>query len=127
MARAWLLRRMDTMRPNCSACMTLVVVLALSIVAVTNGAPRRAAPWRAVHVLDYNSDAELDALGHDVEQMAAMGVNVLILEVDYHYAFKSHPELRQGDDPITRAGARRFAAVCRRHGVRLIPQFQCLG
>jgi hypothetical protein len=28
---------------------------------------------------------------------------------------------------MTRQGARKFARLCRKHGVRLIPQFQCLG
>ncbi|MDQ3917105.1 MAG: family 20 glycosylhydrolase [Acidobacteriota bacterium] len=54
-------------------------------------------------------------------------MNVLILEVDYNFKFKSHPELRRGANPITKVGARKLAATCRRYGVRLIPQFQSLG
>jgi hypothetical protein len=51
-------------------------------------------PWRAVHLLDYNSDSTLDGLGQNLENLAKQGVNVIILEVDYNFAFKSHPELR---------------------------------
>src|SRR5262249_32210230 len=37
------------------------------------------------------------------------------------------PELREGRTPITAEGAGKLAAVCRKHGIRLIPEFQCLG
>src|SRR5437868_1926622 len=84
-------------------------------------------PWRAVHLLNYNSDIELVALGQNLENLAKQGVNVIILEVDYNFAFKSHPELRRGTTPITRDGARRFAALCRKFNIRLIPEFQSLG
>ncbi len=84
-------------------------------------------PWRALHLLDYNSDSTLDALGQNLENLAKQGINVIILEVDYNFAFKSHPELRRGTDPITREGARRFAARCKKFDIRLIPEFQSLG
>ena len=83
--------------------------------------------WRAVHLLDYNTDSALDALAQNLEALAKQGINVVILEVDYNFAFKSHPELRRGTDPITRDGARRFAESCKKFGIRLIPQFQSLG
>lgn len=84
-------------------------------------------PWRALHLHDYNSDSALDALGQNLETLAKQGINVIILEVDYNFAFKTHPELRRGTDPITRDGARRFAALCKKFGIRLIPEFQSLG
>jgi hypothetical protein len=84
-------------------------------------------PWRAIHLLSYDTDADLDALGKNVEALAKQGINVIVLEVDYNFAFKSHPELRRGKDPITRDGAKRFAALCKKFGIRLIPQFQSLG
>lgn len=86
-----------------------------------------AKPWLAVHLLDYNTDGALDALGRNLESLAKQGINVIILEVDYNFAFKSHPELRRGTNPITREGARRFAALCKKLGIRLIPEFQSLG
>ena len=80
--------------------------------------PLRAKPWRAVHLLDYKSDKDLEALGKILAKLADMGINTAILEVNYNFAFKSHPELRRGSDPITREGARRFAATCRKLGIR---------
>src|SRR3982750_245724 len=88
---------------------------------------KRANKWRAVHLLDYDTDADLEALGPNLKKLANMGINTLILEVDYNFAFKSHPELRRGTNPITREGARNFAATCRKLGIRLIPEFQSLG
>ena len=105
------------------------LILVFIVIAATSVAAKSKAtkPWRAVHLLDYNTDAELDALGANLETLAKQGINVIILEVDYNFAFKSHPELRRGKDPITRDGARRFAALCRKLNIRLIPEFQSVG
>jgi hypothetical protein len=84
-------------------------------------------PWCGLHLINFTSDKDLETLGRQVPKLAALGVNTLIVEVNYSFAFKSHPELRAGDNLITPAGAERLAALCRQHGVRLIPQFQCLG
>jgi hypothetical protein len=84
-------------------------------------------PWRALHLLDYNTDSSLDALGQNLETLSKQGINVIILEVDYNFNFKSHPELRRGTTPITKDGARRFAALCKKSSIRLIPEFQSLG
>ena len=65
--------------------------------------------------------------GRILKTWRKQGINVIILEVDYNFAFKSHPELRRGTNPITRDGARRFAALCRKFNIRLIPEFQSLG
>jgi len=92
-----------------------IVVLVLVLIAWPAQANVRVEPkgpikWRAVHLLDYNSDADLDALGQNLERLVEMGINVVILEVDYGFAFKSYPMLRRGSNPITREGARKFAA-----------------
>jgi hypothetical protein len=102
----------------------MLLLLSFAFYTDANGASK---PWRAVHLLDYNTDAALDALGQNLATLAKQGINVIILEVDYNFAFKSHPELKRGDNPITREGARRFAALCRKFNIRLIPEFQSLG
>jgi len=83
--------------------------------------------WRGLHLLNYRSDEALDGLAKDIPGLAEMGVNVLILEVNYGFEYQSHPELRMGRDPVTREGARRFVETCRKHSIRPIPQFSCLG
>lgn len=83
--------------------------------------------WHAVHLINYNSDKDLKKLEKKLPAMARMGINVIILEVDYHFAFQSHPELSQGPDPITKTGARKFAAMCRENDINVIPEFECVG
>lgn len=84
-------------------------------------------PWRALHVLSNVDDDELGELARQLPALAEAGINVLILDVNDRFEFPSHPELRQGSRQITREGAGRLAAVARANGIRLIPQFQCLG
>ena len=60
------------------------------------------------------------------EVLAPGGVNVLIVEINYNFAFKSHPELTH-DGAVTQEDARALAALCRAKGIRLIPQFNCFG
>jgi hypothetical protein len=102
----------------------ILVFIAIAAVSVPAKSKQ---PWRAVHLLNYDTDADLAALGTNLETLAKQGIDVIILEVDYNFAFKSHPELRHGKDPITRDGARRFAALCRKLNIRLIPEFQSVG
>jgi hypothetical protein len=83
--------------------------------------------WRGLHLIQYKNDKDLESLAGQIPALAALGLNVLILEVDYSFDFQSHPELRGGRDLITRGGAGGFARVCREHGIRLIPEFQSLG
>ena len=106
---------------------TFILLLVCGAAFFANAKSKAAQPWRAVHLLNYNTDADLDALGQNLGALAKQGINVIILEVDYNFAFKSHPELSRGKDPITRDGARRFAALCKKLNIRLIPEFQSLG
>lgn len=91
------------------------------------GPPRQSIKWHGLHLLSHQNDEDLAMLCEYVPQLAEMGINVLILEVDYHFQFESHPELRQGDRQITPAGAKALAECCKKSGIRLIPEFQCLG
>ncbi|HZY89826.1 MAG TPA: family 20 glycosylhydrolase [Gemmataceae bacterium] len=104
----------------------LLVVLPLVAAEGPKPAPK-AGEWRGLHVISFSTDRDLDLLGRQVPRLAEMGVNVLIVEVNYNFRFESYPKLRQGREPITPEGAAKLAAVCRKNGVRLIPQFQCLG
>jgi hypothetical protein len=81
--------------------------------------------WFGVH-LPVNHNAHVSELVEAVPALAVMGVNVLIIEVNYNYAYVSHPELRS-DRPVTPDHAQRLVDVCCEYGIRLIPQFQCLG
>ena len=85
------------------------------------------AQWFGVHLYIGERD-EIPALKRMIaESLAPNGVNVLVLEVDYHFPFQTHPELAMGNAPLTKADAQELAALCRSHGIRLIPEFNCLG
>jgi hypothetical protein len=71
---------------------------------------------RGLHVINYKSDADLDTLGSQVPKLAELGLNVLVVEIDYSFHFRTYPKLRQGSNPITPEGAAKFAAVCRKNG-----------
>jgi hypothetical protein len=87
--------------------------------------PRAAETWRGIHV-PIESDQQLSKLEGQLPQLAAIGVNVLVLHVCYHFEFQAHPELR--DTPfVTKAKAREFAREARKAGIRVIPELDCLG
>jgi hypothetical protein len=81
--------------------------------------------WRGVHV-PVRDDQQLDEVERELPQFATDGVNVVVIEVNYNFDFKSHPELRLSHY-ITRAKAREFTAAARRLNIKVIPEFDCLG
>jgi len=121
-----------------------VVLVAMSVIGLSvdwgtsmasgqetsNGSPSSKAgrEWRGVHMMSPGR-AGLPLLKRAIEEkLAPLGVNVLILEVNYNFTFSSHPELRGGGDGVLRAeDARDLAEACRKHNIRLIPMFNCLG
>lgn len=105
----------------------LVLIFGCAAFQVEKEMPETGMEWRAVHLLDYNTDDDLKELRKDIPKLANIGLNVIILEVDYNFDYKSHPELRRGNKPISEKAAHKFAALCRKHGLRLIPEFQSLG
>jgi hypothetical protein len=81
--------------------------------------------WRAYHLTGPSPGNLAAAKSLVADVLAPMGINVLIVEVDYGFRFTSHPELEcRGLDSQQ---ARELTDVCRKHGVRLIPLFNCLG
>jgi hypothetical protein len=81
--------------------------------------------WRGVHLwLDRESSAQ--ELIQTLPRLAAAGANVVVIEVNYSFEFTGHPELRDTRF-ITRATAHQLAVTARRNGIRLIPEFNCLG
>ncbi len=110
------------------ASITVLLTLAVSILTADEEKKTpKSQQWRGLHLINYTSDKDLETLSGQIPKLAEMGLNVLILEVNYNFRFQSYPKLRQGGQPITPEGSAKFADVCRKHGIRLIPQFQCLG
>jgi hypothetical protein len=83
------------------------------------------AHWRGVHFW-LRDDGSARELLQVYPKLAALGVNSVILEVNHRFAFAQHPDLRERRF-ITAARARELTAAARTNGIRLIPQFNCLG
>ncbi len=81
--------------------------------------------WRGVH-LWLDRDSEAVNLIQALPKLAAAGANVVVVEVNYSYEFAAHPELRNRRF-VTRAHAHDLAGTARACGIRLIPEFNCLG
>ncbi len=118
-----------TMKTRMIGISVLVTVLGLVSCSHFRGVPEasQSKPWVALHLLGFDSDSSLVVLERQLPALAGGGVNTLVLEIDYGFAFESHPELRGSARPVTRAGAGRLVNACRQNGIRLIPQFQCFG
>jgi hypothetical protein len=101
-----------------------LAALVVLLPGLTAGAPA-GTPWRGVHFwLDSNAHAQ--ELLHALPALATNGVNRLVLEVNYSYEFKAHPELRQ-PRYIRQATARQLSQAAAACGIELIPEFNCLG
>lgn len=60
------------------------------------------------------------------EELASRKVNTLVLRVDFNYQFKSRPELAEVD-ALSKKDVQKIVDVCKKHGIRLIPQINLLG
>ncbi len=82
--------------------------------------------WRGVHV-GVGSRADIPLLDDLISKyMPALHLNQLILEVDYHFQYKSHAKM---DDPsgLTVADCQRLTSLAAGNNVRIIPMIDCLG
>ncbi|HEV3163989.1 MAG TPA: family 20 glycosylhydrolase, partial [Isosphaeraceae bacterium] len=104
----------------------LIVSNALADEPPGKAAPIKVQNWRGLH-LPAPGPGGLPRLRQViVEKLAPMGVNVIVLEINYKFQFALHPELADSN-ALSKDDARALAALCREHGIRLIPQFNCLG
>jgi hexosaminidase len=129
--RVWREVNMSNTKVSLVGCAALVVVTMFATAAGADSTwlqswQRQNKTWRAVHLYGATHEklGELQQLV--VEGLAPMGVNALVLEVGYGFAFKSRPQMA---DPqgLTAQDARQLTELCRKHGIRLIPLMNCLG
>ena len=77
--------------------------------------------------IDLPRPSGLDSFVHFInEELAPRKVNTLFLLVDYHYQFKSHPELIDSF-ALSEAAVKKIVKTCRQNNIRIIPQINLLG
>ncbi|HUW93318.1 MAG TPA: family 20 glycosylhydrolase [Bacteroidales bacterium] len=60
------------------------------------------------------------------EDLSPLGVNTLVLRVDWNYAYETHPEL-SNEDPLTKQDVRSLVRTCKELNIKIIPQINLLG
>ena len=108
-----------------SLCFILSIAAFSILLASSALAPNQSHPWRGVHILMTTQD-KTEQLTEVVAKLAEVGINVIVAEINYGYEYQSHPELR-APNPSKKEQIGKLAAECKKHHIRLIPQFQCLG
>jgi len=107
-------------------CLALMIAAAAEDKTGPGKPPPATQPWRGVHLMAPDA-ADLPLVKRAIaEALVPLGVNVIVLEVNYKFAWESHPELR-APGALTKDQAQDLAALCRQHSIRLIPLFNCLG
>ena len=86
-----------------------------------NELPVRAAMFLALP--PSSLDQFLEFVSHELPQE---GVNTLIFQIDYNYAYKSRPEMA-AKGAYTEPQIKSLVRACRAAGIKLIPLLNCLG
>ncbi|HEY2588217.1 MAG TPA: family 20 glycosylhydrolase, partial [Tepidisphaeraceae bacterium] len=107
-------------------CFPPALLTLLAVCPIAHSADRYPQPWIGVHV-GVNNSKDVERLEKAIPALGKMGVNAIVIEVNYSFQFKSHPELHPDGGGITAGQARALADLCRANGIRPIPQLNCLG
>ncbi len=82
--------------------------------------------WRGLHV-SISSREDLPAVENLITtMMPRYRLNQLILQVDYHYQFKTHPEMAESDG-LTFQDCQHLTQLARENFIRITPMIDCLG
>jgi hypothetical protein len=77
--------------------------------------------------IDAPRPSGLDSFIHFIDsELAPHKVNTLIVLIDYHYDFKSHPELTDSF-ALSKSDVRKIVSACKRNNIRVIPHINLLG
>ncbi len=60
------------------------------------------------------------------EDLAANGINTLVLRVDYNFEYESYPNLRS-EDALSKHDVKKLVNAARKNNIRIIPQINLLG
>src|SRR6266446_10948772 len=97
----------------------LLLATTLHLPAAENPADR-SLPVRGFCIPSPSANRVDEFIKFIAEELAPRSVNVLILRVDYSFQFLSRPEMADNRG-LSKEEARRIAAVCSQHQIRIIP------
>jgi len=104
--------------------MRLLTLALLPLVSAVAATP--APPVRGLHLMAPVAADIPAAVRFIKEALPKEGVNVLVLEFDYHYRFTRHPEVAEADG-LSAEDVKLLAAASKEAGVKLIPEMDLLG
>ena len=125
--------RTSRCQPTIAGMILFALLLASAVASTAAGADKawlkdwqaKNRSWRALHLIG-PQPGRLDVTRQLIDEfLVPMRFNVLILEVNYGFQYKSHPELECRG--LSREQCRELTEFCRKRGIRLIPLFNCLG
>lgn len=104
----------------------LFLTLALVYMAIFSFAAEPLFPVKGI-CMNTPAAAHTEAFCAFIENdLAPMGVNTLILRVDYNYEFESYPQMTS-KNALSKAETKKIVAACKKHQIRLIPLVNLLG
>ena len=107
-------------------CSLSLVCIILFVVSGGYAEDSKLFPVRGIHFTSVGKN-NLDLCNKFIrEELPKQGVNVMVLEIDYDFQFKSHPELAS-TNALSIEDVKSIVSACKDAKVRLIPQFNCLG
>ncbi|HTS67502.1 MAG TPA: family 20 glycosylhydrolase [Terriglobia bacterium] len=111
-------------RPTKRFLLTLLTLAFLPVIPLTAGS--NPLPVRGLNLTAPKPDELPLALRFIRDALPKEGVNVLVMEFDYRYPYKSHPEVVDAD-ALSEDQVKQIVAACHDAGVRLIPLINMLG
>lgn len=105
------------------ALLTALVSSAITTAFAGNPAPL---PVRGLHVMAPKPAEVPDCVRFIRDALPKEGVNILILEVNYHYQYTKRPEVVDSD-ALSNSDMKAIVQACRDSGVKLIPMINMLG
>ncbi|MDR1583601.1 MAG: glycoside hydrolase, partial [Prevotellaceae bacterium] len=104
--------------------LSLLLFTALTFSAFAQTALDESLPVRGLSI-GVPESADVDDFVRFIDQeLAPAHFNMLVLLVDWNYAYETHPELA---GKLTKADVKKIVAVCRKHNITVAPQINLFG
>ncbi|MDD4736847.1 MAG: glycoside hydrolase family 20 zincin-like fold domain-containing protein [Kiritimatiellae bacterium] len=79
------------------------------------------------HDISRGKVPKIETLFALIERLAHLKINHFQLYIEHPFAFRRHPEIWAGSDPLTHENIRALEAHCRRHHIDFVPSLSTFG